>query len=256
MKRIWTAFVLIALLLTVMILPTQAKEQLDHVTDAAELLTGEEWEKLEMLCQSISDEANCGVYAVTLEDYTDYGDGEIYEVTYGLYHEYEMGRGSDRDGIMLLLSMQARDYAIFVYGDNAQYAFSNDAQELLEEEFLPYFAEDDWYGGLCAYALTCEEYLAKAAAGDPVRKSAAGAIFLAIGISFLVSLVVVSILKAGMKNVKKQTEASGYVSRQLVLTQKQDRFTHITKTSRKIQTNNNSSVAHTGGGGSGRSGKF
>ncbi len=82
---------------------------------------------------------------------------------------------------------------------------------------------------------------------------------IAIGISFLIALIVVSILKAGMKNVREKSEAGNYVSKALNLTHRADRFTHTTTARRKIETNTNSgstSKAHIGGGGHGRSGKF
>lgn len=73
----------------------------------------------------------------------------------------------------------------------------------------------------------------------------------AIGISFLIALVVVSILKAGMKNVGTKGEAQGYESRPLNLTLRRDHFSHTTTTRRKIETNTNSgtaSRAHVGSG--------
>ena len=62
----------------------------------------------------------------------------------------------------------------------------------------------------------------------------------AIGISFLIALIVVSILKAGMKNVNIRAEAQGYESRPLVLTHRTDRYSHTTTTRRKIETREHS----------------
>lgn len=58
---------------------------------------------------------------------------------------------------------------------------------------------------------------------------------LPIGISFLVALIVVSILKAGMKNVQMKAEAAELVSRDLILTGRTDRYTHTTTARRKIE---------------------
>lgn len=57
-----------------------------------------------------------------------------------------------------------------------------------------------------------------------------------IGIAFVIALIVVSILRAGMKNVKAGHEAGAYVSRELNLTQRYDQFTHTTTVRRKIET--------------------
>ena len=257
MKRKLTAFVLLALLLTLLVLPAQAEEGLYYVTDEADLLTDEEDMELENLLREISEEHNIGVYLVAVDDYTDLGSGSVYEVTYDLYHEYTMGKGEERNGIMLLLSMEQRDFATFVYGADAEYAFSDYALQQLEEEFLPHFGEDDWFAGFRAYGLTCGEYLAKAAAGKPVEKGKGMTYLIVIGASFLISLIVATILKHGMKSVAANREADAYITRQLHLTMNSDQFTHTTTTRRKIEKDSDSdSKAHSGGGGHGSSGKF
>ena len=40
----------------------------------------------------------------------------------------------------------------------------------MEEEFLDDFRDDDWYDGFEDYLEVCDEYLARAEAGDPVRR--------------------------------------------------------------------------------------
>jgi hypothetical protein len=77
-----------------------------------------------------------------------------------------------------------------------------------------------------------------------------------IGASFLIALIVVSILKAGMKNVRAGNEARAYITRELHLTQQSDQYTHTTTTRRKIEKSDSDSKAEAGGGGHGRSGKF
>lgn len=257
MKRKTAICLLLALVLALLAVSVQAEEQLYCVTDEAELLSETEDRQLEELCERISSQFGCGVYIVAVEDYTDYGDGDIYQVTYGIYHEYTMGRGSARNGIMLLLSVDDRTFATFVYGEDAEYAFGDYALQQLEEEFLPCFGEDDWFGGFYAYAAACGEYLAMAAQGKPVEEGKGMLYLIVIGAAFLISLVVVSILKAGMKNVKAGREANAYIARQLNLTQRHDQYTHTTTTRRKVETKSDSgSSSHSGGGGHGRSGSF
>ena len=84
---------------------------MQYVFDISDLLTYEEWEELETRAADISNRQHCGVYFALVDDFTDYGDGSVYEVTYQLYHGSELGFGKDRDGIIVLLSMEERDYA-------------------------------------------------------------------------------------------------------------------------------------------------
>ena len=256
MKRKLTIFVLLVLLLALLVLPVCAEEGLYYVTDEAGLLTQEEDLELEALCQDISGEYNVGVYLVTVDDYTDWGDGSVYDVTCGIYHDHTMGKGEERNGIMLLLSMADRDFATFVYGPDAEYAFGDYALQQMEEAFLPWFGSNDWYEGFRAYAMTCGEHLGEAEAGEPVEEGDGMTYLVVIGGSFLIALIVVSIMKAGMKNVRANREASAYITKELHLTQQSDQYTHTTKTSRKIEKSSSSSKVSVGGGGHGRSGKF
>ena len=81
-------------------------------------------------------------------------------------------------------------------------------------------------------------------------------IVLCVLASFFVSLIVVNIMKLGMKNVQKADEAAAYLSGELNLTNKRDQYIRTTRTRRKIEKDDHESSARSGGGGSGRSGKF
>lgn len=256
MKRKLSVLLILVLLMSLLALPAQAHELLSHVTDDAGLLNERERTELENLCASVSALHSAAVYVVTVDDFRDFGSGDVFEVTYGIYHEYELGKGSGRDGVILLLSMAERDFALFVYGDQAEYALNSYAQEVLEEEFLPYFADDDWYGGFKAYAETCADMFEKAENGKPVEEGPGKTIAIAVIVSFIISLIVCVILKSGMKNVHTQVEAGAYLSAPLDLTRRYDRFTHTTTSRRKVQSSSGSSGSRSGGGGSGRSGKF
>lgn len=233
-----------------------AAEDSVHIFDEAGLLDDTQWTQLNTMAQQISETYSCSIYIVTVEDHRQYGESEVYDLAWGLYQENDFGYGENRDGMLLLLSMAQRDFATYFYGE-AEYAFNAYGQEQLEGYFLDNFKQDDWYGGFADYLQTSEQFLAQAAAGDPVRKGVGGAIVIAVLISCAIALVVVLIIRSGMKTAHMQTTATDYISADgLKLTLKLDRFTHRTRTVRKIQKQSSSSVAHSGGGGSGRSGKF
>ena len=97
----------------------EAGAQLYYVTDAAGLLSKNENILLEKMAESVSQKYGVGVYIVTVEDYRDFHSEGVYKATYTIYHEYTMGEGPNRDGIMLLLSMDDRDWAMFCYGSPA-----------------------------------------------------------------------------------------------------------------------------------------
>lgn len=98
--------------------------------------------------------------------------------------------GDGRDGIIILLSMVKRDYAMFVYGEHAGYAFNKYGQEQLEKSFLDDFGKNDWYGGISHYLDTCDAYLAKADARHPVQPNPLWGIGWMTFLSCLVAAVV------------------------------------------------------------------
>ena len=257
-KRVLTILLTLVLLLGLSV-PVFAESQLWHITDDAGILTAEEDSQLEQYAEAVSWAYDVGIYIVTVDDYTDYYD-DVYETAWQIYHGYTLGMEDDRDGVILLMSMDNRKFATFFYGPKAEYAFDAYGQEQLEDYFLDDFKNDDWSGGFTHFIDGCNEYLELAASGYPVRESPWGALVVIIGISCLLALVVCLILKGRLKSVRKGTEASDYVAGSLNLKNSRDQYTHTTETRTKIETESSSSSggshAESGGGGSGRSGSF
>ena len=233
----------------------------NYIFDLSDQLSYEEWAELEARASDISQRHGCGVYAAFVDDFTEYGGGnDVYKTTYQLYHASELGMGADRDGIIILLSMDDRDYAMFVYGDHAEYAFDRYGQKELEDAFLGYFGDNDWYGGVSHYLDTCDEYLTRAEEGKPVRKNTLPIYIIVVAASCAIAGGICLMLKWQMKTVHKKAEANEYVAAGgLNLTKQYDRYTHTTETRRKIHDDsdsNSGTSSCSGGGGSGRSGKF
>lgn len=232
--------------------------QQSYVLDEADLLTPQEEAELDAYAARLAETYGVGVYMMTVEDYLPYYDSpDVFNTTQAIYHDYDLGYGPDREGMILLLSMAERDYATFFYGDKTEYCFNDYGQERLEEYFLDDFGWDEWHDGFHDYLTASEKFLAKAESGSPVRKSPAGLIIVFILIALAISGIVTGIFWAKMSNVRSQSSAHSYISPDgLDLTLRQDVFINRTRTRRKIQSSSGSSHAHSGGGGSGRSGKF
>lgn len=258
-----------------------------YVVDQPQLLTLDEADRLEEGCAQIAQTYRCGVYLFAIWDYREFGETP-FDAACNLYADNDLGVGTDRDGILLMLSMAERDFATAVYGPWAHKAFSDYALERQEGEFLDNFRYDDWYGGFSDFLTTSEQCLAAAQAGTPVDKtpvtSSAGQMPAlhgeyrgtkaltprTVGVTFAQSLlgsgvlatIVCLALKAGMKSVRGGRTAAGYMDQSAAcLTKRNDRFTHSTQTRRVIQSSSPSrsgggSHSHHSGGFSGRSGKF
>ena len=241
--------------------PEQTGADMNYIFDLSDQLSFEEWAELEARASDISQRHGCGVYVAFVDDFTEYGGGnDVYKTTYQLYHANELGMGENRDGIIILLSMDERNYAMFVYGKNAEYAFNKYGQEQLEDAFLGYFGDNDWYGGASHYLDTCDEYLTLAEEGDPVRKNTLPMYLIVVAASCAISGFICLMLKWKMQTVHKKVEADEYVAAGgLTLTKQYDRYTHTTETRTKIHDDSDSggsTSSCSGGGGSGRSGTF
>ena len=255
-KRIITILLALTILLCLSV-SVFAESQLWNITDDAGLLSDEEYTQLESYAESVSETYGVGVYVITIDNYEDYYDSP-YETAWQFYHEYTLGEGEDRDGIILLLSMDNRQFANFVYGPKADYAFDEHGVLELNDWYLDDFRNDDWAGGLNHFVAGCEDFLAKAAAGEPVRRSTTGPILLITLGSMVFALIVCLILKGKMKSVRAGTHANAYVVGALNVTASRDQFTHTTETRTKIEKESSSSSgsSESGGGGHGSSGSF
>ena len=246
------------------LLAEQSAPATPYVIDDARLLTLEQRQELNAYAQKISEAYGMGIYIMSVEDFHDYGEEpQIFDVLWNYYHDNGLGYGADRQGMILMLSMAERDFATFFYGEDTEYAFNGFGQEQLENFFLDDFGSDDWYEGFIDFLTASEDFMAKAAAGEPVRDNPWSLASVFVLIALFASFVVTRLLWMKMANVAAQKGAKRYQTAEgLVLTKQVDQFLTQTVKRRKIESSDSgsgrsgSSRAHSGGGGSGRSGKF
>lgn len=248
---------------------------LDYVTDAAGLLTASDMAQLQPYAKQVSEEYSCGIYIVIVEDYSDYTYGDVRDCAEEIYTEYDLGFGASRDGVLLLLSMAERDYALIAYGDFANAAFTDYGKEVLADAFLDDFRNDNWCFGFEDYIEKSASMLEQAKNGTPldvpygsggsssVKRISPGAkIVFIVVVPCVISALVCLIFALSMKTARRRETAEEYVgSGDVNLRVKQDNYTHTT-VSRTPLPKQSSSGGRGGGtsisssGFSGRSGKF
>lgn len=257
-----------------------------HVYDEADLLSDSEWQRLEQKASEISERYKCDLYVVTVEDFTDYTDDyDVLTAAQNIYEKMDFGYGVGKDGQMLLLSMDDRDFALIAYGNFGNEAFTDYGKDLVIDAFLDDFRNNDWYGGFEDYLDECEYLLEEASNGTPVdilipddpytpyepykptwEDYVRRFLFMLLP-SSLASLIVCSILRSKSKTVHIATNANRYVDDGLRLFNSSDIFLHRSQTRRRIETENRVSMSSGGGshyggttvnssGFSGKSGKF
>ena len=191
MKKRISTFLLALLAALTLTVPAWAETQPGDalIYDTESLLTDGERQQLESLADQITWQYDCAVYVVTIYDYEQYADG-VYEAACTIYNDYDFGIGEDRDGVLLLLSMYDRSYSLYVRDGYAQSMIGSYAQQQLEDSFLDYLGDDDWYGGFHAYLTTCADMMQQASEGHAVRKPLGKVIFPALLVGCGVALAV------------------------------------------------------------------
>ncbi len=260
-----------------------------YVLDQAGLLSDGQREALEEKAAALSEQHDCSLYIVTVQDHTNY-NYDVYEAAKGIFQYYDLGCGEDRDGVILLLSMNERDYAFAGHGGRGETICGNESSWLIEDEFLDNFRNNDWYGGFEDFLDACGAQLTKLENGEDIadgadiitgpdgldyhsynnpyetrQRSILPRLLAVILIPLAVALIVCSVFKGQMKTAKEATRADEYlVPHSINLRIKEDRFTHRTESRTLIETDSGhrsgggggGSSFHSGGGFSGRSGKF
>ena len=258
-----------------------AEARLDYVTDEAGILSETERTELNARAGRISEQYQCGVYVVIVNDYRSYVNGSIETFAEEVFAGYDLGYGDSRDGVMLAMSMADRDYDLYAHGSFGNYAFTDYGKAQLAESFLDNFRRSDWAGGFRDFVDMGETLIRRAKDGDPLDQwipdpveeqgpsLTPGKVLVSAVISALFGGATVGGMKKQMKTAVKQTRAANYVSQGgVTLRIRDDRFVNRTVTRQVIRHDPPSggsrpSGGHFGGttisgshGGSHHSGKF
>lgn len=231
MKRWFAALLLIALLM-LQTMPVFAAEggAAQLVNDTAGLLTQAQSAELEAKAQAIRDEYGLDVAIITVPYMA--GTTDAYAYAKQLYDQYGIGTGADRSGILLMLSMQQRDYALIAHGEGNN-VLTDYGNEKMADSFLDYFHDDDWYGGFDDYLDTandyCHDYYVDGEAYDVSLARTFGKICLLLAVvgAPLIGALTVAAMVQSMKTARRQTHAEYYVDHEnggLVLSDQSDDY--------------------------------
>lgn len=253
-----------------------ADGDMEYAVDSAEVLTRDELETLKYKLAQISDENNIDVGIVTVE----YLDGKTaQEFANDLFEQNKFGKGENRDGILLLVATEDREWAMSTHG-SAKEAFNQDGLDYLSGEFLPYLSDDDYYSAFENFLNNAQELGAMYVAGNPYRveydeegnypiegepikeEGINNSVWipLSIVIGCAISFVIMMMYKSQLKSVKSESRADDYLM-DMKLVKSQDIFLYrtVTRTMRPKNEDHGNNFNNSGGGGGsygGSSGSF
>lgn len=280
MKKLFS-LTLIVLLIAALAIPVFAAdgEPMNYVIDTVGLISDSEFYALEARAEDISDQYELAVRIVIVDDYTNYGSGAIWDVAEHIFFQNDLGYGNTGNGVMLLLSMDERDFDLRSFED-ARDVLTDYGILQVEDAFLPDLGNNNWYLGFSHFLDAIEEVFESAADGEVVdgyvdydyyndtpptytRRSGvtAGRLAAILGIPSAIAGIFCGTQSAKMKSVHKKHDASQYIQPDSMnLTVVQDIFTHTTQTRVKIESSSGSSGGgggfHSSSSSSGHSGKF
>ncbi len=213
-----------------------AERQLPRLVDEAELLTEEESRSLEERLDELSEKYQCDIAIVTTED-TEGKSAAAYADDFYDYNGYGMGEGDD--GILLLVDMGDREWAMSTYGFGIT-AFTDRGQKYLSDKFLPYLTDGDYMEAFTVYADLCGDFLKQAKNGEPFGEGnlpreplSVWWIFGSLAGGTLVAFIITGFMEMQMKSARKQKNAGAYIKKgSLKLTGSSDiyLYSHVTRT--------------------------
>ena len=234
-----------------------ATRQKERLLDQAELLSSSEKATILSKLNELSEKQRCNIVILTVTSHS--GSIEAFADDYFDYN----GFGADYNdaGVLFVLSMDTREWAISTSGDGIS-AFTDYGQEEMTDEMLPYLKDGDYYGAFEVYIEKADHYLDLFHAGTPYDiEEGSGTsydsgstydpkshIFLSIIIGLATAIIPIGVMASKLNTVHINNSASEYRTHDGIH-MKVHTDTFITSSvSRVRKSEDNGSRSHSGGG--------
>lgn len=270
MKKKISVFLFIVVLCLSTAIPAFATEsngfadEYYRVVDMADLLTDSEETALIKKLNEISLRRNMDVVVATTNDLEGCSVTEYADV---LYEQCQFGYGDSNDGLLLLISMEDRDWYISTCGYGIT-AFTDAGIEYIGKQIKSNLSDGNYAAAFSEYAELCDDFITQARTGEPydsgnLPREPLSLIWIPIAlvIGFVIAKIIVGNMKSKLKTVRKQAAANSYIkSGSMNITDSRDLFLYHTVTRTERPKNNSSgSSTHTSSSGTthgGGGGKF
>lgn len=258
---------LLALLFCVTALSSAfALSDLPRVVDDADLLTSNEEKTLLSKLDEISTRQKLDIVVVTVNSL---GGKTPMEYADDFFDYNGYGFNAERDGILLLVSMENRDWWISTSGYGIE-AFTDAGIEYISDKFIDDLSDGYYADAFNTYAELCDEFITQAKSGEPYDVGNLPkepfdfltSLIIALVIGFAVALVIVNSMRNKLKTVQFSKEADNYVKENSMnVTESRDMFLyrHVSRSARSNDSDSGGSSTHTSSSGSthgGGGGKF
>lgn len=244
------------IILLSMSIPAMAAGGYPKIVDEADLLTSSEEVRLEQKAEELAEKYGIDVVILTVDslhgkDITAYADDFFNYNGYGI--------GSDYSGVLFMLSMEYRDWAISTCG-KAIDALTDYGQEKLFDEISGGLADDRYYDAFDSYLEELDYYFQCYEDGSPIDAPVSlfnilTKVLFGLAIGVIVAFLIVTVMSRGMVTARAQKGAQSYVtpgSYDLYVMNDLFLYSHTTKV-KKAESNSGSGGSSTHRSSSGRS---
>lgn len=233
-----------------------------RLVDNANVLSDEENADLLKKLNEISERQKFDIVVVT----TNTLDGKTAEAYADDFFDFNgYGQGDDKDGALLLVSMEDRDWHVSTTGFGIT-AITDAGLNYMSQRFKPDLSDGNYSSAFNKFADLCDEFVTQAKNGKPFDSgnlpgSTAKHIAAAVIIGIITGFIGVTIMKSKLKSVRFQSAANNYVRpNSFNLTNSNDVFLYntVSKVARPKDTGSSggssthtssSGTTHGGGGG-------
>ncbi|HAM15327.1 MAG TPA: hypothetical protein DCP91_05625 [Eggerthellaceae bacterium] len=263
-KKLLASVFCLALCASMFAAPMAYAETGTYVFDDQGVLSSSDFSALEAKGAEYAAQYNMGVYLLVVDKMNGLDNPTSAQRTNfatSFYRANDLGLGSGKDGIMLVLAVKSRDYVTIAYGQGS-YSFSDEGIAAMEEAVKDELSSDDWVDGAEAYYGKIGEQLEYySVKGEPWTEpdplSAILKILAIFGIPAGAAFSKVNGEKSAMKTAREQTGATNYLDAgSFELTHSDDQFvdTSLVVTPKPKEEESSSGGGGFGGGGWGGGG--
>ena len=139
----------------------------ERLLDTASILSDEEQDEITELLDELSERQKMDVTIATVENLDNYNSIEA--CADDLYDYCNFGYGTDRDGLMFVVSMEEREWHISTCGYGIT-AFTDAGIQYVGGQMLDSLADGDYAQAFRIYAACCDDLIDQARAGHPFDK--------------------------------------------------------------------------------------
>lgn len=219
-------------------LPVFAQGGEASVVDLGNLLTDSEESALCALLDEISMRQNVDLVAVVIESLSG-KSSQAYADDY--YEDHGYGVGSDRSGALLLIANGDGEVSISTSGEMIA-VISDRALDNLFDAMMDDLYDGNYAGAIRTFARRCDTLITDYREGEPFN--IVSHIAISLGIGFVISLIIVTVMKGKLKSVRAQSGAANYIKKDS-LNVRECRETFLYHTVNRISRQQNNS---SGGG--------